>query len=122
MANPDVACLRNLQRLIDAVRLEGVSADRLRLLLNRTSDESAVSVAQISDVLGLAIDWSVPSDYRAVNAAVTSGVPVRTLRASSDLQRHLEGVVRALADDWPSDSAPESRATVAPLEDSGASQ
>jgi len=122
VANPDVPCLRNLRRLIDAVRLEGVSGDRLRILLNRASDYGAVSVAQIGGVLGVPIDWSVPSDYRAVAAAVTSGVPVRSLRAASELQRHLEGVARGLAGDDPGVSPLASAAIVAPPEDSGASQ
>lgn len=122
VANPDVPCLRNLRRLIDAVRLEGVSGDRLRMLLNRASDDGDVSVAQIVDVIGVPIDWRVPSDYRTVAAAVTSGVPVRSLRAASELQRHFEGVARALAGGEEALSLSESAATVAPREDSGASQ
>lgn len=122
VANPDVPCLRNLQRLTDAVRLQGVSADRLRMLLNRASDYGSVSAAQIGSVLGVPIDWSVPSDYRTVAAAVTSGVPVRWLRAASELQRHLEGVARSLVGDAEPRSWSTSVATVAPPEDSGASQ
>jgi pilus assembly protein CpaE len=121
VANPDVPCLRNLQRLTDAVRLEGVSGDRLRMLLNRASDDGTVSVAQIGAVLGVPIDWSVPVDYRTVALAVTSGVPVRALRAASELHRHFEGVARSLAGKG---AAGGSRMTaiVAPRDDSGASQ
>ncbi|MDH4063449.1 MAG: hypothetical protein OEW19_03550 [Acidobacteriota bacterium] len=122
VANPDVPCLRNLQRLIDAVRLGGVSGDRLHILLNRASDYGAVSVAQIGDVLGVPIDWSVPSDYRTVAAAVTSGLPVRSLRAASELQHHLEGVARSLVGEGAVGSWSPSAAIVAPREDSGASQ
>lgn len=122
VANPDVPCLRNLQRLIDAVRLAGVPVDRLRMLLNRASDFGAVSVAQIGDVLRVPIDWSVPSDYRTVAAAVTSGVPVRSLRAASELLRHFEGVARSLAGEDEAASLSASTASVAPRDDSGASQ
>jgi pilus assembly protein CpaE len=122
VANPDVPCLRNLQRLIDAVRLAGVPADRLRLLLNRASEFGTVSLSQIQDVLGMSIDWSVPSDYRTVAAAVTSGVPVRSPRLT-ELQHHFEAAARALAGDAYSLSVvPTSDATVAPSKDSGASQ
>jgi pilus assembly protein CpaE len=95
VANPDVPCLRNLQRLLDAVRLAGVSTAQLRVLLNRTSDHDSVSVAQIESVLSVALDWRVPSDYRSVSAAITSGVPVRAIRAG-ELVRHIEAVARAI--------------------------
>ncbi|MEZ5283767.1 MAG: AAA family ATPase [Vicinamibacterales bacterium] len=120
VANPDVPCLRNLPRLIDAIRLEGVPADRLRLLLNRASDDVAVSLAQMATVVGVPVDWSVPSDYRTVSAAVTSGVPIRAIRATSPLPAHLSAVSRALADEAGGLST--STATVAPSDDSGASQ
>lgn len=122
VANPDVPCLRNLQRLIDAVRLSGVSTDQLRVLLNRASEFGAVSMKQIEGVLGTTIDWTVPSDYRTVAAAVTSGVPVRSLRVT-ELQRHLEAVARAIAGDgYEAPALLTSTAIVAPSEDSGASQ
>lgn len=122
VANPDVPCLRNLQRLIDAVRLSGVSTDQLRVLLNRASEFGAVSMKQIESVLGMTIDWSVPSDYRTVAAAVTSGVPVRALRVTG-LQDHIEAVARAIAGDgYEAPAFSTSTTTVAPREDSGASQ
>lgn len=92
VANPDVPCLRNLQRLLDAVRLSGVSAEQLRILLNRASDTEGLSIAQIEGVLGLTLDWRIPSDYRTVSAAITSGTPVR----AGELGRYLESVARAI--------------------------
>ena len=122
VANPDVPCLRNLQRLLDAVRLSGVSADQLRVLLNRASDHDALSIAQIESVLGLTLDWRIPSDYRTVSAAITSGTPVRAVR-SGDLPRHLEAVARAIGgENYELPASSTSSTTVAPSEDSGASQ
>ncbi len=120
VANPDVPCLRNLRRLVDAVRLAGVPGDRLRVLLNRISDDGAVTRAQIEAVLDMTIDWSVPSDYRAVAGAVISGAPLRALRAS-DVARHLESVARAIIADAQG-GAGRSWTMVAPSADSGASQ
>ncbi len=97
VANPDVPCLRNLQRLIDAVRLTGVSAERLRIALNRASEYGVMSTAQIERVLGLTIAYGVNSDYRTVAAAVNSGVPVSSLR-ESPLQRQLAMIAHTLAE------------------------
>ena len=97
VANPDVPCLRNLQRLIDAVKLTGVGADRLKIILNRASELGVLSTVQIERVLGLSIDYSVNSDYHTVASAVSSGVPVSTLRASAELHHQLDAIARALS-------------------------
>jgi pilus assembly protein CpaE len=96
VANPDVPCLRNLQRLIDAVRLTGVGGDRLRTVLNRASEFGVLSTGQIERALGLAVDFCVTSDYRTVASAVNSGVPVSTLRAAAALNHQLDVIARAL--------------------------
>jgi pilus assembly protein CpaE len=95
VANPDVPCLRNLQRLIDAVKLAGVVGERLKIVLNRASEFGVLSTAQIERVLGLRIDYSVNSDYRTVASAVNSGVPVSALRGS-ELHGQLDAIARAL--------------------------
>ncbi len=96
VANPDVPCLRNLQRLIDAVKLTGVGVGQLKIVLNRASEFGVLSTAQIERVLGLGIDYSVNSDYRTVASAVNSGVPVSTLRASVELHQQLDAIARGL--------------------------
>ncbi|MFA5909998.1 MAG: hypothetical protein WC815_14555 [Vicinamibacterales bacterium] len=96
VANPDVPCLRNLQRLIDAVKLTGVGGDRLKIVLNRASEFGVLSTGQIERVLGLNIDYSVNSDYRTVASAVNSGVPVSTMRAPAELHHQLDAMARAL--------------------------
>lgn len=95
VANPDVPCLRNLQRLIDAVKTAGVPAERLQIVLNRASEFGVLSTAQIERVLGLNISFSVNSDYRTVASAVNSGVPVSALR-SSELNAQLDAIARAI--------------------------
>ena len=95
VANPDVPCLRNLQRLIDSVKAAGVPAERLQIVLNRASEFGVLSTAQIEHVLGFKISFSVSSDYRTVASAVNAGVPVSALRAS-DLNAQLDAIARAL--------------------------
>ncbi len=94
VANPDLPCLRNLQRLTDALRLSGVVPERVRVLLNRVSDYG-MPVSHVEKVLGRAIDLNLPSDYRTVAAAINAGVPVCRLRPT-DLHLHLETMARVL--------------------------
>jgi pilus assembly protein CpaE len=95
VANPDVPCLRNLQRLTDALRMAGIPPERLRIVLNRTSDNGVLPVSQIEKVLGRRIDFQVLSDYRTVAAAVNTGVPVSCLR-TADMHLQLEAMARTL--------------------------
>ena len=95
VVNPDLPCLRNLQRLSDAVRLAGVVPERIRVLLNRMSDHGALSPDQIEKVVGRTMDFRIMSDYRTVAAALNSGVPVSRLRPS-ELQTQLESMARNL--------------------------
>ncbi len=95
VANPDVPCLRNLQRLRDLVRLAGVPEDRVRFVLNRTSDMEVVPLREIEEALGRHIDHRFTSDYRTVVAALNAGVPLSTLRPGA-LRAELDTFARAL--------------------------
>ncbi|MDP1572246.1 MAG: AAA family ATPase [Vicinamibacterales bacterium] len=100
VANPDVPCLRNLQRLRDMVRLIGIPEERLRVVLNRTSDVEVLTVSQIEDALGRHIDHRFTSDYRTVAAALNTGVPVAWVRPSilkGEFERFARGLVGSQA-------------------------
>lgn len=95
VANPDLACLRNLQRLRDLVRLAGVPHDHVRYVLNRTSGIEVVPLRDIEDVLGRHIDHRFTSDYRAVASAMNAGVPLSSLRAGA-LKAEFDSFARAM--------------------------
>jgi pilus assembly protein CpaE len=95
VANPDVPCLRNLQRLTDALRLANVAPERVHIVLNRTSENGLLLVSQIEKVLGRPIEFQVTSDYRTVAAAVNTGVPVSCLR-TTELHLQIDAIARAV--------------------------
>jgi pilus assembly protein CpaE len=95
VANPDMPCLRNLQRYGDALRLTGVPPERVRIVLNRTSENGVLPVGEIEKVLNRTIDHQLPSDYRTVAAALSTGVPVSCLR-STELHVQITAMARSL--------------------------
>jgi pilus assembly protein CpaE len=95
VANPDVPCLRNLQRLRDLVRLAGVPDDRVRYVLNRTSELEVLPLRQIEEALGRHIDHRFTSDYRTVAAALNAGIPLSQVRAGA-LKAEFETLARAI--------------------------
>ena len=84
VANPDVPSIRNAQRLVDRVRQLGAGSERVKVLLNRTSDQHLIAPKQIETALGYGIHHTFSSDYRTVSTALNSGVPL-TLTNHSEL-------------------------------------
>lgn len=95
VANPDVPSVRNAQRLLDRVGQLGTSNDRIRVLLNRAAEPYPIPPAQIESALGHTIFQSFLSDYKAVSAALNSGVPL-ALAGNSDLASQVDGFARRL--------------------------
>ena len=84
VANPDIACIRNANRLMDRIGQLGAGRDRVRVLLNRMSDQHQIGPKQIETTLGLSLHMVFPSDYEVVASALNSGVPL-TLSNHSEL-------------------------------------
>lgn len=97
VANPDVASVRNTQRLLERIRQLGPGADRIRVLLNRAAEPFPIPPAQIEAALGHPIHQMFPSDYKTVAAALNAGVPI-ALAGNSELAREFERFTRSFLD------------------------
>jgi pilus assembly protein CpaE len=76
VTNPDVPSIRNAQRLVDRIRQMGAGSERVKVLLNRASDQNMIAPKQIETALGYGIHHTFSSDYRSVSTALNSGVPL----------------------------------------------
>src|SRR6476646_4741710 len=95
VTNPDVPSIRNAQRLVDRVRQLGAGSERVKILLNRVSENLLIAPKQIETALGYGIHHSFTSDYRAVSTALNSGVPL-TLANNSEIATEFDGFTRQL--------------------------
>lgn len=95
VANPDVPSIRNAQRLIDRVRQLGAGGERIRVLLNRASDDHLITPKQIESALGYSIHHTFSSDYRTVSTALNSGVPL-ALSNHSEIAAQFDSFTRRL--------------------------
>jgi pilus assembly protein CpaE len=93
VANPDVASIRNAHRLVDRFEQLGAGKDRLRILLNRMSEQHQIGPKQIETTLGHSLHMMFPSDYSVVSAAMNSGVPL-TLTNHSELAAQFDRFTR----------------------------
>jgi CO dehydrogenase nickel-insertion accessory protein CooC1 len=60
VANPDVPCVRNAQRLLDRIGQLGPCAERVKILLNRAAEPYPIPPAQLQSALGQPIFHTVP--------------------------------------------------------------
>jgi pilus assembly protein CpaE len=95
VANPDVPSTRNTQRLVERMCALGADRDRLRVLLNRTSEQHMIAPKQIESALGHPIDHAFASDYGTVSSALNSGVPL-TLSNHSELAAQFSQFTNAI--------------------------
>jgi pilus assembly protein CpaE len=95
VTNPDVPSIRNAQRLVDRARQLGVGTERVKILLNRTSDQNLIAPKQIETALGFGIYHAFTSDYRTVSTALNSGVPL-ALANHSELASQFNAFTRQL--------------------------
>ncbi len=100
VTNPDVPSIRNAQRLVDRMRQLGAGSERVKILLNRVSDQHLIAPKhkQIETALGYGIHHTFSSDYRTVSTALNSGVPLVLTNHSeisaqfASFTRHLLGL------------------------------
>jgi pilus assembly protein CpaE len=95
VTNPDVPSIRNAQRLVDRVRQLGAGSERVKVLLNRVSDQHLIAPKQIETALGYGIYHSFASDYRSVSTALNSGVPL-SMSNNSEIAAQFDSFSRQL--------------------------
>jgi pilus assembly protein CpaE len=95
VTNPDVPSIRNAQRLVDRVRQLGAGSERIKVLLNRVSENHLIAPKQIETALGYGIHHAFSSDYRTVSTALNSGVPL-ALTNSTGIASEFDSFTRQL--------------------------
>jgi len=95
VTNPDVPSIRNAQRLVERMRQLGAGSERIKILLNRVSEQHLIAPKQIETALGYGIHHSFSSDYRTVSTALNSGVPL-AMTNSTELAAQFDSFTRHL--------------------------
>ena len=100
VANQELATLRSASRLAALLR-QRCGATRVKLAINRFDNDSEIGRKDVERVLGGAIAYTFPSDYRAAVAALNKGEPLvnsnqgRLPASFDDAARDLAGLQAA---------------------------
>jgi pilus assembly protein CpaE len=106
MAEPSIPSVRAARRSLEIFQKLNflVSPDRVRLIVNRRGEQSAISVAQIEETLGMAVFGSISNDYASVSMAINVGKPLCGDHSDSRAGRDINAIARKLV---PSDKVEE---------------
>jgi pilus assembly protein CpaE len=85
----DFTSLKHTQRVLDHLRDAGVSADRIKVVVNRHGQPKEVPAAKAEAALGRRIHHFVPEEAATVNRANNNGVPVVLESPSAKVSRSL---------------------------------
>jgi pilus assembly protein CpaE len=95
----DLPCLKNVRLVLETIGHLGYSAEKVKLVLNRSNAFTGINVRNAESALKRKIDYQIPNEYRAAVSALNSGAPVMSARADSVLGRSLVDFVKAIDKD-----------------------
>jgi pilus assembly protein CpaE len=76
VSTPDVAALRDLVRRIEHLSLIDGFTTKLRVIVNRSTSDDAVSSQDIENAIRFPIHVAVPNNYSDLMRAINAGEPV----------------------------------------------
>ncbi|MGB8477594.1 MAG: AAA family ATPase [Acidobacteriaceae bacterium] len=82
VATPDVAALRDLSRHVENFGLDAKTAPKLRIAINRSSSNDAVSAEQVEAAVRFPVSVTFPNSYAELLRAINAGEPLSPQRRS----------------------------------------
>jgi pilus assembly protein CpaE len=77
VAQLDVSCVRNLNRLFKAMEGSEGILSRIKVVLNRLgSKDLNIPIEKAEETIGRKVFWQLPNDWQSMAASRTAGVPV----------------------------------------------
>ena len=87
VSTPDVAALRDLARRVEHLSLTDPSSEKLRIIINRSTSDDAVTAEQIEAAIRFPVWMSIPNNYADLLRAINAGEPVPPQHRSAFAQQ-----------------------------------
>ena len=76
VSTPDVAALRDLARRVEHLSLTDPTSDKLRIVINRSTSDDAVTPEQIEAAVRFPVWIAIPNNYAELLRAINAGEPI----------------------------------------------
>jgi pilus assembly protein CpaE len=103
---PSIRAARRSLEIFDKLNFLAVP-DRVRVVVNRYSDQGAVTIGQLEETLGLPVFASVANDFFAVSEAINLGRPLCGEKAEGRAARDIVAFAHKLVPGETADGQPE---------------
>lgn len=98
ICTPDVAALRDLSRQIEHLSLTEGFTEKLRVIVNRASSDSAVTAHEIQTAVRFPVSLEVPNSFSEVLKSINAGEPISPQARSGFVQAVSRWTTRLAAD------------------------
>jgi pilus assembly protein CpaE len=96
----DLPCLKNVRLVLETISHLGYSADKVKLILNRSNAFTGINVKNAESALKRRIDFQIINEYRSAIGALNSGAPFMYTKSDSLLGKNLLEFVKAMEKDF----------------------
>jgi len=99
VVEPSLSSVRATRRSLEILHRLNFFAvpDRVRLVVNRRSDASSITLRQVEDTLRLQAFGTISNDYAAVSQAINMGRPLCVGSPGSSVAKDIQAIARKLA-------------------------
>ncbi|ADW67537.1 AAA family ATPase [Granulicella tundricola] len=87
VSTPDVASLRDLARRVEHLRLTDPASEKLRIIINRSTSDDAVTAEQIEAAVRFPVWMAIPNNYADLVRAINAGEPIPPQHRSAFAQQ-----------------------------------
>jgi pilus assembly protein CpaE len=108
----DLSCLKNVRLALEALDHIGYDRNRIRLVLNRSTAFTGISVEAAEKALKRHFEAKISNEYRTAITAQNSGKPFSYARPDSSLAKEFSALAKRI--DEPATAAKAGRARLAP--------
>jgi pilus assembly protein CpaE len=96
----DLPCLKNVRLVLETIGHLGYSADKVKLILNRSNAFTGINVKNAESALKRHIDFQIMNEYRSAIGALNSGAPFMYTKSDSVLGKNMLEFVKAMEKDF----------------------
>ncbi len=87
VSTPDVAALRDLARRVEHISLIDNNTSKVRIVINRSTSDDAVSAEQIEAAVRFPVWIAIPNNYADLLRAINAGEPIAAQHRSAFAQQ-----------------------------------
>lgn len=96
VAQLELSSLRNVVRMMLTLNNDETIGPKVKVVLNRISGESDITVKKAEEIIGKPIFWQLPNEAKTVSESRNNGEPILQSAPRSKIQQSIQGLANAL--------------------------